>query len=278
MKEIKKLRLAVLFFILLLGLSLSGFSQLGKIHGVVKEGEAPIVGAKVSLYKDNAPTGKGALTGTDGKYEFGRLEDGNYSVIVTYDEKTIDIPRQISLQESELINFDFATAEQSQEGGSTGPVVIHGKKEIFDRGPITFVTYSKLDIQQGGQPRGIRDLVAISPGIVQKDHGSPLNFRGSRENSSAIYIDGMKLRGSEEIPLAAIEQMSVMTGGLPAEYGDVTGGVIVITTGNPGMTGFAGKGVDPRKVRAARKLEKQLKKEDGSGCNCEYDFLIAFAH
>ena len=35
------------------------------------------------------------------------------------------------------------------------------------------------------------------------------------------------------VPTSAIDQITVVTGGLPAKYGDVTGGVIEVTTKGP---------------------------------------------
>jgi outer membrane receptor protein involved in Fe transport len=45
------------------------------------------------------------------------------------------------------------------------------------------------------------------------------------------YLDGVKISGGvPRVPPSAISSVSVYTGGLPARYGDVTGGVIVFET------------------------------------------------
>ncbi len=48
-----------------------------------------------------------------------------------------------------------------------------------------------------------------------------------------MYIDGIKVRGSSALPQAAIEEVTVITGGLPAQYGDAVGGIINVTTKGP---------------------------------------------
>ncbi|HMC97583.1 MAG TPA: hypothetical protein VKG92_08025, partial [Flavobacteriales bacterium] len=49
--------------------------------------------------------------------------------------------------------------------------------------------------------------------------------------NTVSFIDGVKQSGSvPRVPPSAISSISVYTGGLPARYGDVTGGVIVIET------------------------------------------------
>jgi Ca-activated chloride channel family protein len=59
---------------------------------------------------------------------------------------------------------------------------------------------------------------------------SGLNFRGSRSDAVNYYIDGVKVIGSPTIPHSAMNQITVYTGGIPANYGDVTGGIISIET------------------------------------------------
>jgi outer membrane receptor protein involved in Fe transport len=45
------------------------------------------------------------------------------------------------------------------------------------------------------------------------------------------FVDGMKVGSAlSGVPNDAINSLSVYTGGLPAKYGDVTGGVVAIET------------------------------------------------
>ena len=55
-----------------------------------------------------------------------------------------------------------------------------------------------------------------------------------------FYIDGIKVRGSTNLPKSAIEEVSVMTGGVPANFGDATGGIISVTTRGASRTYFGG--------------------------------------
>ena len=70
--------------------------------------------------------------------------------------------------------------------------------------------------------RVVRDDAAISDGLF---------FRGSRSENMCYFVDGVKLGARlSGVPNDAISSMSVYTGGLPARYGDVTGGVVAIET------------------------------------------------
>ena len=42
------------------------------------------------------------------------------------------------------------------------------------------------------------------------------------------------------VPTSGIEQITVITGGLPAQYGDATGGIISVTTKGPSSKLFGG--------------------------------------
>ena len=50
----------------------------------------------------------------------------------------------------------------------------------------------------------------------------------------------MKVRGGLGVPQGGIEQITVITGGVPAQYGDATGGIISVTTKGPSQNFFGG--------------------------------------
>jgi hypothetical protein len=43
-------------------------------------------------------------------------------------------------------------------------------------------------------------------------------------------IDGVKVTGDPQVPQRGLEEIVVITGGIPAQYGDTTSGVVIITT------------------------------------------------
>jgi len=104
--------------------------------------------------------------------------------------------------------------------------------------PITDITYEPPMIEPGKIPamkieddvlkkipiEGIFKIVDLTPGVI---NGS---FRGQRLETTAYYVDGVKIIGDLAVPKLFIREMSVYAGALPAEYGDVLGGVVVIVT------------------------------------------------
>lgn len=56
-----------------------------------------------------------------------------------------------------------------------------------------------------------------------------ISVRGARTDANLYFIDGVKTQ-SAIVPQSAISSVTMYTGGIPASYGDVTGGVFVIET------------------------------------------------
>src|SRR5690606_10650520 len=120
------------------------------------------------------------------------------------------------------------------------------KSALKELGVVEIIEYEKPLIEMDGAAttetvtskeiarmaaRSPAELAATAGGTYSKDDGSgDLNMRGGRSDANYYFIDGIKVRGSSAIPQSSIEQVSVITGGLPAQYGDVTGGVVAITT------------------------------------------------
>lgn len=67
-------------------------------------------------------------------------------------------------------------------------------------------------------------IVNLTPGVTNGF------FRGQRLETTAYYIDGVKVTGDLAVPKMIVKEMTVYTGTLPAEFGDVLGGVVVIVT------------------------------------------------
>ena len=61
---------------------------------------------------------------------------------------------------------------------------------------------------------------------IIKYYSRPLIERDAGVSSESFFIDGLKVRGALNLPKSAFESISVMNGGIPANYGDVSGGII----------------------------------------------------
>jgi len=88
--------------------------------------------------------------------------------------------------------------------------------------------------------KSINSIVSTQAGVYQQDAGKDISIRGARPGSTTYFVDGERMIGTKGIPQGALEQVSVQLGGLAAQYGDVTGGVVSVTTRGPQPKLFGG--------------------------------------
>lgn len=82
--------------------------------------------------------------------------------------------------------------------------------------------------------------------------------RGARADANSYYIDGIRVRGID-VPNSMINSIQIYTGGVPANYGDVTGGVISVSTGNTSRAYVAPSAVYSRSSRRMETVEEDGK-------------------
>lgn len=232
-------------YFLLLSISLSmgavwAQSGSGSIKGSVFDGNSgePLPFVKVVLYQGGIVKG-GTETDFDGKFGFPSVTSGTYDVefrstehqplklenvsvrseqITFLDNTELTKPDDVlALEEVQVIAYKIPLI--NKDGGAQGSTV--GREDI-----------AKLPIRSASG-------IAATVGGVNEDEGSgKISVRGSRQGSTYYYIDGIKVRGSSNLPKSALEEVQVITGGVPANYGDVTGGIISVTTRGPSAQYF----------------------------------------
>ncbi len=106
--------------------------------------------------------------------------------------------------------------------------VMHYRVPLIDMSAMNGCVVYRSDVNSTPMNSQINLIEPNMGGITNTMNG--LNFRGSRSDAVNYYIDGIKVIGNPKIPQSAINQLTVYTGGLPANYGDVTGGIISIET------------------------------------------------
>jgi hypothetical protein len=184
--------------------------------------------ATVVLEQNGAIKG-GAQTDFDGFYSIKPVPPGKYDVRVTY------VGYQPSLTQGVVIAADKSSfldvKISNEEGVNLGEVEVKSYKVplIAKDNTTTSTTLTREEIANL-PTRSVTGIVSTAAGTSGSNDGKSISIRGSRENGTVYIIDGVRVRGSLQLPPSAIEQMDVMVGGVPAKYGDVSGGVINITT------------------------------------------------
>jgi hypothetical protein len=228
MKTLKKLFVAALVmtgnFILA--------QNTGMIRGTITDSDgAPIFDAAVKLMEGTSFI-TGVTTDFDGNYSLKDLTPGEYDLQIEALGKTTQRIENVLVDPSKVayVNTKLSPADYTLK-----TVVIEVK--AFEQTIINplYSTMTSIRIDQiEKMPVTPGDIIAIAvnvtPGVMPTDDGKDLYIRGSRRGSTQYIIDGNKVMGSPEIPGLGIAAMEVLTGGVPAEYGDCTGGIVIITT------------------------------------------------
>ncbi|RLD22422.1 MAG: TonB-dependent receptor [Bacteroidetes bacterium] len=216
-------------FIALMFVSVSFLSAQSSLEGKVIEAATgePIIFGNVALYK-NGVLITGTETDFDGNYSMSNIDPGTYDVEATYIGFQPLRQTGVIVLAGKAIKLDFEL--------STGVLldvvtIIEYTVPLIDQDNTTtggIVTSEKI---QNLPIRNINALAATTAGLSSID-GGDISIRGSRANATDYYIDGVRVSGAL-IPESEIDQLQVITGGIEAQYGDVTGGIISITTKGP---------------------------------------------
>ncbi|MEL7159907.1 MAG: carboxypeptidase regulatory-like domain-containing protein, partial [Bacteroidota bacterium] len=198
----------------------------GKVIDIDAEND-PLPYATVQLFKDDVFY-QGATTDLDGNYYFSNIDPGTYDLQVDY---TGYPPTKLTGIPVKAGQTNFADVEVSSDGGvALDVVVVTGFKVPLIEQDNTTSGQTVTSEQIRNLPtRNINQIASITAGASSADEGGAINIRGSRSNATDYYVDGVRVSRTS-IPDSEIEQLQVVTGGVEARYGDVTGGIISITT------------------------------------------------
>lgn len=219
------------FIIVLLFSSSFAFAQSGELQGKVTDADTGegIPFANVAMTINGSL--QGAQTDFDGFYSIKPVPPGSYDVQISFVGYQSSTTTGVIVSSDKITFFDIGLQEKSQVLEAF--VVTEYKKPLFEADETsTGATVTKEDIANL-PTRNVQSIASQAAGVYQSDEGGSVNVKGSRDNATDYYIDGIKVRGSSSLPKSAIEQLTVVTGGVPARYGDATGGIINITTRGP---------------------------------------------
>ncbi len=221
-----------------------GYTQtgMGSIKGTVKDGDTkqPIAFAKVVLFQGGSVRG-GATTDFDGKFQINSVNAGTFDIEVRNESEGYQ-PAALTgvIVSSDNITFlDDLTISKAKEAREIQEVkIVAYRVPLIDKdGGASGATITREDIAR--LPVRSAAGVAATVGGVNANEGSgEISVRGSRSDGTYFYIDGIKVRGSANLPKSSIEEVTVITGGIPANYGDATGGIISVTTRGPSSKYF----------------------------------------
>lgn len=229
--------------LLYLALALPGVAaaaNLGIIDGTVREytGE-PIAAARVALVDRGGRRVDEHTTRLDGHFEFEQVPFGQYRLVVTTADGRTET-QTLRVTSGEVVRTEVFPALMMEE-----QVVVIPTPKAPEPPKVASSTTSleREDIKElpRGDTASVNEVLATQPGFVYDAFGN-LYARGNHANIQ-YQMDGVPLPDSVSglfggfLSPKFIENMEVITGGLPAEYGERLAAVVNLNSRRPTEAG-----------------------------------------
>ncbi len=220
----------ILTLIMVFAVALSyGQTRPGSIKGTVKDKRTgEVIPFATVIVKDKDVVIATGTTDFDGKYNINPVNAGVYNLtcnFIGYADFNLNGVTVYS-GKPKVVNFNMTV-----ESTMIQEVTVTAPEELIETGKTSEIVTSE-EIKNLPY-RNLSQIVGTTAGVFQQDGSGSFNVRGSRSSTNVVFIDGVKVRGDVNLPRDAILQTEVIVGGTPAQYGDVTGGVIATTTKGP---------------------------------------------
>ncbi|MBK22210.1 MAG: hypothetical protein CMP63_07890 [Flavobacteriales bacterium] len=222
-------------FIIVLFCAFKIKAQTGEIYGTVINIDGDSIGAAfVSLFKEGNQI-DAVYSDFDGAYFFSGIDPGSYDVTIESLGFQIKTIQGVLVGTNQKVELNFTLLSSSREVDVVE--IIQYRKPLIDKDKQAKI-YTAVEIENLAV-RDVEDIVSTSVDAVSQDDGSgDVYIRGQRTEGTQFIVDGIKINGKLSIPQNAIEQVEVISGGIPAMYGDNIGGVVIITTKGGGSKGY----------------------------------------
>ena len=215
----------------------------GRILGQVVDAQgAALPGATVTVSSPNLQGVQTQVTDGEGNYRFLSLPPGRYTVKVelasfkTAEQPNVDVGLDrtvtvpFTMQLASVTESVTVTAVSSTIDTTSTVTGVNAGADLFERIPLRRDFYA---------------VARVAPGTTEDTVGTVVY--GSTGGENQYIIDGLNTTGVEvgdkgkTLNFDFVQEVEVKTGGLPAEYGRMTGGVVNVVT-KSGSNNFRGSG------------------------------------
>ncbi|HEX4459202.1 MAG TPA: TonB-dependent receptor, partial [Polyangia bacterium] len=202
------------------------------IRGIVyDEMSAPLPGAHVLLHDARGQPVADKTTGADGSYSFAGISFGDYTVEASAPGKA-DAHQHVQVASSDVAEVDLYCVAMT----NSYKIVEHDEVPLPSRatGSVSTMNRRSLQALPQGDDRPITDVLTTQPGFVLDAFGN-VYARGNHANVQ-YQIDGVPIPDSvgnlfaSALPVRLIQNLDIITGGVPAEFGDRLAAVVNIAT------------------------------------------------
>ena len=215
------------FCLALAGPALAG---VGKISGQVVDAETgePLSYANVVILD----TVLGSASRADGTYLILNVPEGTYTVKVMMMGYGDAVEGNVTVEPNRTTIIDFKLGETTVMEIPTVEVV-EERKEIHLESSASEKTIDTDDLKVRAIDT-VEEAIATAAGVTV--HGGQIHVRGGRSSEVKRYVDGTQVSDpfvagtSLTLSMASVSDISVLSGGFDAEYGNAQSGIINFVT------------------------------------------------
>jgi hypothetical protein len=233
-------RLLALFAVVLLA-GLPAFAQTtANLTGTVTQAGNSLPGVTVTIASPNLQGTRTTVTDQNGNYNFGNLPPGDYSIKLEM-EGMSPVSRTVQVSLSGTSRGD---AEMKLSTVTTAITVTASAPAVLETTEIQTNIRQDL-VEKLPLSRTLLGTVNLAPGTTTNGPGGATMISGAPSYDNTFYVDGSVinevLRGQPNNLFIedALQETTVQTGAISAEYGRFTGGVVTAISKSGGNS-FSG--------------------------------------
>src|SRR5215212_3623743 len=228
----------VLFLIaslLLAAATLYGQATTSTLVGTVTSDGTPLPGVTVTITSPSLLGTRNTVTLANGDYFFPALPPGSYSITFELQGlQTVTRKAVLKLAETSRADADLKATkvEESITVTATSPSVLET--------PQVSTNLDARLIEALPVGRRIQDRVTLAPGVTQGGTNGQVVINGAQSFDNLYLVNGVvineNVRGQPQAAVIedAIQETTLLTGGVSAEFGRFTGGVVSTITKSGG--------------------------------------------
>ena len=249
-RAFNRVMLICIFLLLFLSVMPLSAGVTGKIMGKVmdKSTNEPIAGANIVIEGEAL----GAATDLDGFYIILNVPPGVYTLTASMLGYAHQKVTNVEVFADKTTTINFALVEESISLGEE--IIVVAKRPAVQKDKTSSVsTITSKDIQVMQIVKSTSDYISLLPGVsldgLNRIRGSDdpvvlsTGWNGGQGSADVkTVVDGVLMNnydgfaglagsdGIRDIPRSSVEEISVHTGAMPAEYGNANGGIISMYT------------------------------------------------
>jgi len=230
-----KLQRFTVCFILLLLVAAGAYAQgtTGALTGTVTQAGAKLPGVTVTIVSPTLQGSRTTVTGDSGEYSFSAIPPGKYKVTFSLSGLTDVVKNaQVNLLETTPLDADMKMS------AVTEAITVTANQATVMETPQVQTNYKQATVNQLPMARNPVAQTALSPGVTGGINGNSISGAMSYDNLYLVNgaVVNENLRGQPHALYIedAIQETTVITGGISAEFGRFTGGVVSAVTKSGG--------------------------------------------